>query len=132
MSQEDVERLRQGYEAFNRRDIDAWLEGFHPDAETHDLSSIPDAPVRRGHGALREWVSMMDDIWVDGRYEPEEFIDAGRAVVVAVRGTARGRGSDIPMDVEMFHVFEMQGGKVRRAWSYLDRDEALQAAGLRE
>jgi ketosteroid isomerase-like protein len=102
------------------------------DVEMHDLSSIPDAPVRRGHAALREWVSMMDDIWVDGRYEPKEFIDAGQSVVVAVRATARGRGSDIPMDVEMFHVFEMQDGKVGRCWSYLDRGEALEAVRLRE
>jgi|SRR5215211_1698897 len=132
MSRENVEALWRGYEAFNRRDIDAWLEGFHPDAEMHDLSSIPDAPVRRGHAALREWVSMMDEIWVGGRYEPEDFIDAGQSVVVAVRGTGRGRGSEIPMDVEMFHLFEIEDGKVRRLAAYLDRNEALQAAGLRE
>ena len=52
--------------------------------------------------------------------------------MVAVRATGRGRGSDIPMDVEMFQVFEKQDGKVRRALAYLDRDEALQAAGLSE
>src|SRR5829696_9875635 len=93
MSQERVEALRRGYEVFNRRDIDAWLEGFHPDVEVHDLAGIPDAPVRRGHDALREWVAMMDGIWVDARYEPEEFIEAGEFVVVAVRAKGRGRGS---------------------------------------
>jgi uncharacterized protein len=105
---------------------------FHPDAETHDLAVIPDAPVRRGHEALREWVVMMEEIWVDARYEPEEFIDAGELVVVAVRAKARGRGSGVPMDVPMFHVFEVQDGKIRRFWSYLDRAEALEAVGLRE
>ena len=68
MSQENVEALRHGYEALNRRDIDIWLEGFHADAEMHDLPSIPDAPVRRGHAAMSEWVSMMDELWVDARY----------------------------------------------------------------
>jgi hypothetical protein len=36
------------------------------------------------------------------------------------------------MDVPMFNVFEVQEGKVRRFWSYLDRAEALEAAGLSE
>src|SRR5215217_8185982 len=75
MSRENVETLRRGYEAFNRRNIDAWLDALDADVEAQDLPSIPDAPIRRGHAALREWVSMMDDIWVDGRYEPQEFIE---------------------------------------------------------
>jgi len=132
MSQENVEALRRGYEALNRRDIDTWLEGFHADAEMHDLPSIPDAPVRRGHAAMSEWVSMMDELWVDARYEPQEFTDAGQFVVVAVRAKARGRGSDIPMEVGIFHVFEIEDGKVQRALAYLDRDEALEAVGLQE
>ena len=132
MPEENAALMRRGYELFNRRDIDAWLAFFHPDVEMHDLAGVPDAPVRRGHDALREWVAMMDDIWVDARYEPEEFIEAGRFVVVAVRAQARGRGSDMPMDVPMFHVFEMQAGKARRLRAYLDRTEALEAAGLRE
>ena len=132
MSQENIDAMRRGYDVFNRRDIDAWLEGFHPDVEVHDLAEIPDAPVRRGHEALREWVAMMEGIWVDARYEPEEFIEAGEFVVVAVRAKGRGRGSGIPMDVPMFQVFEIQGGTVRRMWAYLDRAEALEAVGLSE
>lgn len=122
MPQQNVEALRRGYEVFNRRDIDAWL----------DLAGIPDAPVPRGHEALREWVAMMDGIWVDARYEPEEFIEAGEFVVVAVRAKGRGRASDIPMDVPMFQVFEFQGGTVRRLGVYLDRSEALKVVGLSE
>jgi ketosteroid isomerase-like protein len=133
MSQENVEILRRGYGLLNSGQIEAWIDLFHPDAETHDLAAIPDAPVvRRGHEALRRWVVMMEEIWVDGRYEPEEFIDAGELVVVAVRAKARGRGSGVPMDVPIFQVFEMHDGKVRRSWSYLNRAEALDAVGLRE
>jgi ketosteroid isomerase-like protein len=29
MSEENVEIVRRGYEALNRRDFDAWLEFFH-------------------------------------------------------------------------------------------------------
>jgi hypothetical protein len=34
--------------------------------------------------------------------------------------------------MRMFHVFEMRGRKVERGRAYLDRGEALAAAGLRE
>ena len=44
MSQENVEVIRRGYELLNKWDIDAWLEGFHPDAEVHDLAGIPTLP----------------------------------------------------------------------------------------
>ena len=32
MSQENVDRFLKSLEAFNRGDIEGWLEGFHPDA----------------------------------------------------------------------------------------------------
>ena len=132
MSQENVQIVRQGYELLESRDIEAWIGLFDADVEAHDLAGIPDEPIRRGHDALREWVAMMEEIWVDPRYEPEEFIEAGGFIVVAVRATARGRGSGVPLDIPIFQVFEVQGGKIRRLWAYRDRAEALEAAGLRE
>jgi ketosteroid isomerase-like protein len=35
MSQENVERIRRGYEAFARGDVDAVLELLHPDVDWH-------------------------------------------------------------------------------------------------
>jgi ketosteroid isomerase-like protein len=133
MSEENVETLRRGYEALNRRDIDAWLEDFHADVEAHDLPTIPDAPVRRGHEDLRKWAEMMGDIWTqESYYELEEFTAAGDFVVVAVRAHAWGRGSGAPIEVSFFQVFEMRDGKVQRSWAYFDEAQALEAAGLSE
>ncbi len=129
MSQENVQIVRHGYELLESRDIEAWIGLFDADVEAHDLAGIPDEPIRRGHDALREWVAMMEEIWVDPRYEPEEFIEAGEFIVVAVRATARGRGSGVPLDIPIFQVFEVQDGKIRRLWAYRDRAEALEAAG---
>jgi ketosteroid isomerase-like protein len=132
MSQENVEIVRHGYELLESRDIEAWIGLFDADVEAHDLAGIPDDPIRRGHDALREWVAMMDEIWVEPRYAPEEFMEAGEFIVVAVRATAQGRGSGVPLDIPIFQVFEVQGGKIRRLWAYRDRAEALEAAGLSE
>jgi ketosteroid isomerase-like protein len=132
MSQGDVDTIRRGYADLNRRDIEAWLDAFHANAEMYDLAGGPEAPPRKGHEALRTWVETVDSLWADGRYEPEEFIDAGHFVVVAVRVRARRRATGPTIDVSMFQVFEMRKGKIQRGTAYLDKDEALEAVGLSE
>ena len=132
MSQAVVDTIRRGYADLNRRDVDAWLNAFHPNAEMYDLYGGPEGPARQGHEALREWVETVDDIWEDGRYEPEEFIDAGDSVVVAVRVRARRRDTRLTIDVSMFQVFEMRDARIQRGTAYLDRAEALEAVGLSE
>ena len=132
MSQQDIELIRRGYADLNRRDVQAWLDAFHPDAEMYDLAGRPDTPARRGHEAFRSWVETMDAIWEDGRHEPQEFIDAGDFVVVALRVRARRRDIGVPVDMPLFHVFEMRDGRIQRGRAYLDKTEALEAAELAE
>ena len=132
MSEKDLDAIRCAYADLNRRDVEAWLDAFDPNAEMYDLAGGPEAPPRRGHDALREWVEEVDEIWEDGRYEPEEFIVAGDFVVVAVRVRARRRDTRLRIDVSMFQVFEMRDGRIQRGRAYLDKDEALEAVGLSE
>jgi hypothetical protein len=132
MSQADLDTIRRGYADLNRRDVDAWLDAFHPDAEMFDVAGGPHTPARQGHDELRAWVTAMDQIWENGRHEPQEFIDAGDFVVVALRVRARRRDGGVPFDMPLFHVFEMRGGKIRRGTAYLDKVEALEAAGVAE
>lgn len=42
----------------------------------------------------------------------------------------RGRASGIETDVEEFHVWTLRNGRVVRMQMFLDRDEALAAAGI--
>jgi ketosteroid isomerase-like protein len=132
MSEQNVAVIRQAYEDLNRRDVEAWLATFHPDAEMYDLAGRPDVPARQGHAALREWAEAMDETWEGGRHEPLEFIDAGEFVVVALRARARRRGTSVQVDIPLFHVFEMRDGKIQRGRAHLDKVEAFEAAGLRE
>lgn len=132
MSQRDIEIIRRGYAALNRGDVEAWLDAFHVDAKMYDLAGGPEAPARQGHNALREWARTMDEIWEEGRHEPQGFIDAGDFVVVAVRARGRRRGIDVPVDIPLFHVFEMRDGKIHCGRAYLDQTEALEAVGLSE
>ena len=65
---------------------------------------------------------------------PEEILE-GTDETVLVFAQESGRGKDSGIEVcsrRITGVYELRDGKIVRFKAYLDRDEALQAAGLRE
>ena len=96
-----MEIVRRAYEALNRalrsggapRDVDAWLDAFHPDVEVFDIPTFPDAQVRRGHDDMRKWIEMMVDVFSrGGRWEPEQVTAAGGDFVLVSVPVATVRG----------------------------------------
>ena len=130
MSQENVEIARRGYEAFARRDLDAVFELFDPEIEAHDPPEMPDAAIHRGHDAVRRDWEQTYELFEDFTIEVEETLDGGDDVVVFLR--YRGRGSESGAEVEalMAHVWTVRNGKAIRLRQFLDREQALEAAGL--
>ena len=51
---------------------------------------------------------------------------------VWARFTGHGADSGVAMEMELAHVFTLEDGKTPRLTEYFDRDEPLEAAGLRE
>jgi ketosteroid isomerase-like protein len=131
MARGDIQRIRAGYEAFNRGDTAAWLDNFEPDAELRDLPSTPGTLFYRGHDGLREWAESMMEAFADYRFEPQEITEAGKFVVVSVRIMARGIGSGVPTDMQVFHVFERSANdRMQSIAGFLSRAEALEAVGV--
>ena len=133
MSQENVEKLRPGFEALNARDLDRHYDGFDPEVEWQTSAEDPDAATHRGLQAykryLEQWLESFDGLHVD----VEEYIDVGDdRVFTWCRYTGRGRASGVPADWYLAIIFTIRDGKVVRGEEYFDRNEALQAAGLSE
>jgi ketosteroid isomerase-like protein len=122
--------LRRIYEAFNRGDFDAAIAVAHPEIEyvpPGGQSSL------RGAEAVRAW--MEPDAFEDNQVEPLEFSIQGNKVLVRQHATARGAGSGIELDMEMWAVWTLNDdGLVTRLEVYLphQENEALEAAGLSE
>jgi ketosteroid isomerase-like protein len=74
----------------------------------------------------REWLTP----WESYRLDVEEFIDAGDAVVVYVRIQARTERDGVLMHHAPAAVWSIRDGLVSAITFYLDRNEALEAAGL--
>ena len=134
MSQENVEIVRRGNDAFNRGDFERFADGLHPDIEFRDLAHAADAPeALRGAQALLSLMSEWPESFDDFRAEISEYIEAGDHVVCVTRWTGRGKASGAVVDVAQVDVYELREGKIVRATlAYPDKATALEALGLSE
>ncbi len=131
MAQANVELVRQVNAAFSSGEMDHILALLHPDFETivgPELSPEPDA--YRGHDGVRRYFDSFRDAMDQIRFDPVRLRDAGASVVAAVRLSARGRSTGIPVEQRLGQVWSFRDGKVIEVRSFLTYREALQAAGL--
>jgi ketosteroid isomerase-like protein len=139
MSEENVEIVRRLWEEFQagleRGDPGAW---FDPEAVADDFEWIVSTPldgrsVWRGREGFVEFMLTWTEQFDDWSIRVERWIDAGKDRVVALtRQTATGKGSGVPVELNLGQVWEFEAGRVARAWGYLDHKEALEAAGMSE
>jgi len=127
MSQEDIERLRRGYEAFNEGGVDAIVERLAPEIQVHERGSSPDRETYHGRGGIRELFEATAEAFDELRFEPEEFIDIGDHTLVLVRQHVRGRGSGAEIVGRIAHVWTMQDGRAIDLRIYGDKEQALKA-----
>jgi ketosteroid isomerase-like protein len=125
------ELARTTFAAFNRRDIEAYLQAFAPDAEWWPLRSSTEGPYR-GHDGIRAWVDDTAETFEHFQVELEDVREGDDVAVAFGRLSAKGRESGAPVDVAMAWVFRFVEDKVVWAKSYSDREEALAEAGLEE
>ena len=134
MSQENVEIVRDAAAAFNRGDLDAWLEYWTDDIDYRAVEgALDDRGPMHGKDAVQayfqDWLDTFDDL----KAEPLELIDAAdEQVVTVLRFGGRAKLSGVEADLTFAVVYTLRDGKVARGREYWTRDEALEAAGLRE
>ena len=138
MSQQNAELVELTYElmddlqaeqpeAFDRAFRDYLDEGF----ELAPPSVYPEGEqVYRGREGLERWIASTSEVWDEWRFEPERLVEADDQIVALVRLMARGSASGVRLDRESAHVWTVRDGRVTRCEVYLDRSEALEAAGL--
>jgi len=134
MSQENVENVGDAAAAFNRGDLNAWWEYWAEDIDYRAVEGAPDdhGPIQ-GKEAMREYVQDWLDTFDDFRFEPVEITDAGKDKVIAViRISGRAKLSGVETDLTFAILYTIRDGKIARGREYWTRDEALEAAGLRE
>jgi uncharacterized protein len=134
MSQENVEVVRRGYKLFSEGNLESVTDLISDEAELPDGGGLgvgdTAAGTRRGPNGFLQGAQDALDAFEDYRVEPQEFIDAGDAVVVPVRISGRGRGSGATLEVRLVHLWVLRNGKAVRNEIYRTTAEALAAVGL--
>jgi ketosteroid isomerase-like protein len=128
---EGVEHVLSGFDAFNARDVDAFVEHFSPDVEWHFNPIFPgnEGRLLRGRMGLRSYMANdIEAIWRSFRAEPEEIYECGDRLLVAVRVASVGIASGVRTDMTIYDLMRYgDDGLVVRRDSYVDRATALEA-----
>ena len=134
MSDDNVEIVRSICAAWERGDFSS-AEWAHREIEYVIVDGpTPGSWIGRA-GMVEGWRGFLD-AWKDFRAEAEEFRDLeGGRVLALVQFSGRGRTSGLDvgqMQSRGANLFHLRDGKVTRLSTYMNRERALQAAGLRE
>ncbi len=133
MTQEDIEAFRRGAEGYNRRDVQAVLEVVDLNVEWRDALQVMlggRATTVRGHEGVRGLMREHFEAFADLETEFSEVRDLDNQLVATGVIRARGRESGVETESPFAAVVDFRKGKAIRVRTFLDPDEALQAAGL--
>jgi ketosteroid isomerase-like protein len=125
MSATNVETFKRGIEAWNRDDLDAWIELFDPQVEWFALTE-----VFRGHeGARAAWHSFKADVQLKARFD--EVRDLGESALALGALEGEGRTTRLNFTTEIAQLATFRAGKIVTFRDFPSHAEGLQAAGLR-
>ena len=129
---ENLELIRGLYAAFAAGDIGGVLGRMAPDMVWNEAENFPyaDGNPYEGHDAILSGVfARLGGEWEDFAAVPDEFLDAGDAIVVLgrYRGTCRATGR--ALDAQLAHVWRVQGGKAVSFQQYTDTLQAARVTG---
>src|SRR4051794_4914691 len=97
------ERLRSGYEAFNREEFDASLEFMHPEIEWHRGTVSVEGGVLRGRDQVR--ALMTPDVFERQNLVVERVHVNRDKILVEAVFQVRARSSGIELEDRSYHVW---------------------------
>jgi ketosteroid isomerase-like protein len=130
MSQENVEVLQTAYRLAQARGAEGFLDYATEDIVWISDPRFPGGGTHMGKENVRQWLIKLwiyDEVSID----VEEIMDLGDRALGITR--FHGASPDAPrVDWLWCHLVSFRGGLICQAQSFLDRESALEAAGLRE
>ena len=119
---DNVDLARSSYEAFGRGDLDGALAMMDDDIEWHQAQGLPHGGLYRGLDEVRKNIfDPLDEEWWDEfAAEPDEFLDAGREVVVVGRYRGVAKRTHKHLDVPFVHIWTLEDDKAIRFRQFLD------------
>jgi ketosteroid isomerase-like protein len=133
MGVSNVEIVRGAYDAFNHEGREAMLAYLHTDIEW-DESELPARRpgVYHGHEGVIRVLNENAALWEDINVAIDEHVEGTDDRVVAfIRAGGKGKHTGVAVELASAQVWSLRHGKAAHVRLYLDRQEALEAAGVK-
>lgn len=132
MSQENVQIVKRIFDGWSTGDFGAGFDDLDPHVVFIVRHPFPEPVETSGPDGIRKYMRGFLDNWKSYRVEARDLRAVGHIVLAdAVQG-GEGKASGIEMSQVFFMVFTLREGKIVRIESILEKDQALEAAGLSE
>ena len=133
MREQNIEFHRRALEAFNKRDMEAWIAFCDPQIEFQSVHAAVGGATYHGHEGLRRYVEDIVDVWgSEFRAEPEAYFDLGEHSLLfhVVHGRGTQSGAEVAMPAAQ--VARWRDGLCVNFKAYADREDALRDLGVTE
>lgn len=131
MSQENVETVRAGFEAWNAGGMDAYGALLDPNVTLLAPRGWPEQGPFVGRAAVLRQFKGVRDAWDADAAEPNaDFKDLGDRVLASFFWRGTGHGPDA--SAEMWRLFTLRDGMHVAFEFFWDKGEALETAGLQK
>jgi hypothetical protein len=129
MSGENLDLALLMCEAFNGRDLDAFLALMHDEVEIEPRIVALEGEYR-GHEGVRRWWSNLLGFLPDSTVEVEALDDLGGVTLARIRGAAHGAASSAPLVETWWQLVQWSDGKCICWRNFASEDEAQGAVRL--
>ena len=130
MSEHDDNKrvLLLAIEAYNRGDEAGTIAVFDPAIECHVSPALMNAGTWHGIDGYREMIAAWDEAWTELRMNVLDIeMPDDRHLIARIDQRGVGAGSGVPVELEVFLLFEVSDGRTVRLHIYADRESAIAA-----
>jgi ketosteroid isomerase-like protein len=121
---DNVNFVRNLYDAFGRGDIPAVLGAMSSKIQWHEAESNPYMPSGEAwvgpDAILNNLFMKLGAEWDGFSVPPKSFYGAGDSVIVEGRYSGRYKATGRTIDAQVCHVWDIKDGKVTRFQQYVD------------
>ena len=129
MSEQNLDVVRRGYEAFGRGDINALLGLFDEQISwvTPGPPELATSGRRTGPQEVAGFFAAVNQLFDIQRFEPRELLAQGDRVIVVGSETAVARSTGKTIELDWVHAFTLRGGKVVAFQEFFDTAAVMSA-----
>jgi ketosteroid isomerase-like protein len=126
IQRQNVELTQRGFEAYNSGSYEAVIELLDPEVDLLADHELLNSGSFTGRDGFRRWSAEWLEAWDEFSIEANAVETIGEHfVLVDAHQVARGAGSGIPVEMDVFWAFEVSDGMLVRMHLYASRDRAL-------